>query len=255
MRPFKQYLVPESPEEAVRLRAELGSGVLFIAGGTTIVPAASKGIDTLIDVSRLGLEGIDIGGTSIRIGATTRLASLVTPEIERALPMLHKAARGCATPLVRNMATVGGALSGIFLPSDIGIPLLALGAKVVLQGVDRRTGVLEDMLPASWPPGGDLIVEVEVPLPGERTGCGFEKFTRNAIDIGLVNVAAMIKISEAGAIEALRVAVGQSTSPPVLVKDTDLDGAGEVLSEGLIRRIAADISGKVKPKSDSKASP
>ena len=254
MKSFKQYLVPESVEEAVSLRAEMGSGVLYIAGGTTVVPAASRGVEVLIDINRLGLDGIDIGDASIRIGAATRLAALVTPEIERALPMLYKAAHACATPLVRNMATVGGALSGIFLPSDIGIPLLALGAKVVLQGKERRTAALEDLLPGNWPPGDDLIVEVEVPLPGERTGCGFEKFTRNAIDIGLVNVAAMIKISEAGAIETLRLAVGQSTSPPVLVKETGLAGTGELLSEGLVRRIAGDVAGKVKPKSDSKAS-
>ena len=255
MKSFKQYLVPESAGEAVRLRAESGSGSLYIAGGTTIVPAASKGVETLIDISRLGLSGIDIGEKSIRIGAATRLAELVTPEIEQALPMLYRAARACATPLVRNMATVGGAISGIFLPSDIGIPLLALGAKVTLEGKERVTEALEDMVPDRWPPGDRLIVEVEVPLPGERTGCGFEKFTRNAIDIGLVNVAAVATISDGGAIDDLRVAVGQSTSTPVLLKGPDLDGTGEPASEEAVRRIAGGIAGKVKPASDSKASP
>jgi carbon-monoxide dehydrogenase medium subunit len=255
LKAFKQYLVPESVEEAVKLRAVSGSGALFIAGGTTVVPAASKGVETLIDISRLGLEGIDIGTGSIEIGATTRLADLVTPEIKLVLPMLYKAASSCATPLVRNMATVGGAISGIFLPSDIGIPLLALGAKVVLQGEEMSTEALEDMLPDRWPPGERLIVEVEIPSQGARTGCGFEKFTRNAIDIGLVNVAAVVKVSEAGDVEGLRVAVGQSTSPPALLKETDLEGLEGPVSEELIRRTAGEIAGKVKPRSDSKASP
>jgi CO/xanthine dehydrogenase FAD-binding subunit len=251
---FKQYLVPESVEEAVRLRASSGSRALYIAGGTTVVPAASRAIEVLIDVNRLDLDYVRMESASIRIGAATRLAALVTPELEKALPMLYRAAHGCATPLIRNMATLGGALSGIFLPSDIGIPLLALGAKVVLEGTDRRTGALEDLLPGSWPPGDDLIIEAQVPIPGERTGCGFEKFTRNAIDIGLVNVAAMIRISETGAIQALRVAVGQTTSPPALLKETDLPVADELLSEGLVWRIAGSVSEKVKAKSDSKAS-
>jgi CO/xanthine dehydrogenase FAD-binding subunit len=251
---FKQYLVPKTVEEAVGLRAQMGSGVLYIAGGTTVVPAASRGVKTLIDINRLELDYVEINGGSIRLGAGTRLAALVTPEIERALPMLYKAAHACATPLIRNMATVGGALSGIFLPSDIGIPLLALGAKVLLQGEERHTGALEEMLLEGWPPGDDLIIEVEVPLPGERTGCGFEKFARNAIDISLVNIAAMIKISEAGAIEALRLAVGQSLSPPVLLKEADLPVGGELLSEGLVQRIAGEVSAKVKARSDSKAS-
>lgn len=260
MKSFKQYLVPESVEEAVKLRARSGSGSLYIAGGTTVVPAASRAIEVLIDVNRLGLDCVQIDDASICIGAAAKLAALVTPEIEQSLPMLYKAAHSCATPLIRNMATMGGALSGIFLPSDIGIPLLALGANVVLQGNKRRTEALEDLLPGSWPPGDDLIIEVEIPLPGDRTGCGFEKFTRNSVDIGLVNVAAMLRISEAGAIQALRLAVGQSTSPPALLKESDLlegagpSGAGELLSEGLVRRIAATASGKVKAKSDSKAS-
>ncbi len=254
MRSFRQYLVPCSVEEAVRLRTEIGSGALYIAGGTTVVPDASSGAQVLIDICRLGLTSLSIDKESIRIGATTRLSALVTEEIERALPVLYQAAHTCATPLIRNMATVGGALSGIYLPSDIGIPLLALGAKVVLQGKERRTVPLEDLLPKGWPPGDDLIVEVEVPLPGERTGCGFGKFTRNAIDIGLVNASAMLKVSTGGAIETLRISVGQSASPPVLLKETDLPGAGERLSEDLVRRIAGSTSEMINAISDSKAS-
>lgn len=253
MRSFRQYLVPRSVEEAVRLRTDIGSGALYIAGGTTIVPAASRGVQVLIDVSRLGRPGVRLGEASIRIGAATRLSALVTAEVESALPMLYEAAHRCATPLIRNMATIGGALSGIFLPSDIGIPLLALGAKVVLQGKERRVAALEELLPANWPPGDDLILEVEIPLPGERTGCGFDKFTRSEIDIALVNVAARVTISAGAAIEAMRIVVGQSASSPVLLKETDLPGAGESLSEDLLRRMARSASEMIKPKSDSKA--
>jgi len=253
VRSFRQYLVPRSVEEAVRLRTDIGSGALYIAGGTTIVPAASRGVQVLIDVSRLGRPGVRLGEASIRIGAATRLSALVTAEVESALPMLYEAAHRCATPLIRNMATIGGALSGIFLPSDIGIPLLALGAKVVLQGKERRVAALEELLPANWPPGDDLILEVEIPLPGERTGCGFDKFTRSEIDIALVNVAARVTISAGAAIEAMRIVVGQSASSPVLLKETDLPGAGESLSEDLLRRMARSASEMIKPKSDSKA--
>ncbi len=254
MKHFKQYLVAESVDEAVRLRAEAGSGALFIAGGTTVVPAASRAIEVLVDVSRLGLEGIEVGRDVMKIGAATRLSALVTPEIKSALPMLYRAAHGCATPLIRNMATVGGAISGIFLPSDIGIPLLALGAKVTLQGRERRSEALEDLLPESWPPGHDLILEVEIPLPGKQTGCGFAKFARNEIDIGLVNVAAVARVSESGAVENLRIAVGQSISPPALLKEAVVPGAGESLNGDLVARIAGAVAEKVKAKSDSRAS-
>jgi CO/xanthine dehydrogenase FAD-binding subunit len=272
LKPFEHYLVAGSVVEAVKLRAEAGAGALFIAGGTTIVPAASRGIHTLIDITRLGLAGVKAEDSTIRLGATTRLSALAGPEVERALPMLYRAARGCATPLVRNMATVGGAVSGIFLPSDIGIPLLALGSKVKLQGGQSGTEALEDLLSGKWPPGDNLIIEVEVPVPGKRAGCGFAKFTRNSIDIGLVNVAVLIEVSEAGRIETLRIAVGQSASAPALIKAGETTGsgellglgelpgagglpvAGEILSEDLVRRIAGVVAEKVKAKSDSRAS-
>ena len=61
MKSFRQFLVPESAEEAVSLKKEVGARALYVAGGTTIVPSASDAIEILIDVSRLGLAGMRIG--------------------------------------------------------------------------------------------------------------------------------------------------------------------------------------------------
>jgi carbon-monoxide dehydrogenase medium subunit len=251
---FRQYLVARTAEEAIGLRRDVGPKALFIAGGTTVVPFASKGVDVLIDVTGLGLDEWSDHGDLVSIGATTKLAHLLKPELRSHIPGLTRAVSMVGSPMLRNMATLGGSLAGIFLPSDAGIALLALGAEVHLQGEDHRVVQMADLLTGGWLSGYELITEVRIRKPVPGRGAGFAKFGRSTVDIALVNAAAAVDIS-GRSLEGITIAVGQSGSKPVVITGAQLDAKGRDVTEDLIREVAEYAETAVKPKADYRASP
>jgi len=113
--PFR-YLVPVDLDEAVSLKAQHGPRAAYLAGGTDLVPKMKNGQhepEVLIPVGRLaGLGGIRGGKDGeLRIGASTTLATLAAdPLVRERWPSLARAAAQVGTPVVRNMATLGGNL-------------------------------------------------------------------------------------------------------------------------------------------------
>lgn len=253
MKHFRQYLKPGTIAEAIDLRKDVGPKALYIAGGTTVVPFASKGVDVLIDITGLGLDGISDHGDVISFGGTTRLAELLDPEFRADLPAVYRAASVVGSPQLRNMATLGGTLAGVFLPSDIGIALLAMGASIHLRGDEERIVSIDDLLTQGWLSGYDLITEVRIEKRRKDKGAGFSKFGRSKVDISLVNAAATIEMS-GGMIGSIRIAVGQTGSKPVLLNGQGLGAGGQEMTRDLVRELAEKAAGLVKPKADSRAS-
>lgn len=254
MKRFRQYIKARTEEEALRLKKTVGAKALYIAGGTSVVPFADRSVEVLIDLAHLGLDGVSLDEDTVSIGATTKLADLLTPDIQAAVPVLSDAVHKCATPLVRNAATIGGSLAGLFLPSDPAVALLALGADLELGGDGRRTVPIEDLLASGWLDGIEIVRSVSVHRPGPGEGACFSKFGRSDIDIALVNAAALIRLDSAGTVEDLRIAVGQTFSMPVFLGEVAGQAKGRKLSSDLIDSVAAAASDKVKPRSDYRAS-
>jgi CO/xanthine dehydrogenase FAD-binding subunit len=210
-------------------------------------------VDVLIDITGLGLDGITQERGAVTIGATTKISSLLGPEIESRIPVLQRAVSLLASPLIRNMATVGGSLSGVFLPSDLGITLLALGADLHLQGEGERTVSIEDLLDEGWLSGYDILTRVSVSKPGNGAGAGFAKFGRSAMDIALVCAAALVETSGRN-VRGVRIAVGQTSSKPLLLSDLTRQFQGSQLTIGLIESLSEQAAESVKPRSDARAS-
>jgi len=251
---FQQFLVAETPQDAVDLRKAAGTKALYIAGGTMAVPLATKSVEVLVDISRLDLAGVAMEGDKIAIGATTRLADLLSAEVRTGLPPVYDAVRKCATPIIRNMATVGGALAVAHLPSDLAVVLLAMGADLEIMRDEKAVISIEDLLAQGWLKGHDLICRVIVSKGRPGRGASFAKFGRSAIDIALVNAAVALDRAEGGRVGRLRIAVGQSYSLPVLVKAVGKEAEGKVLTRSLLEEIARSAAGSIKPKSDFRAS-
>ena len=114
MKPFR-YERPADVGEAVALLDGAPDRSRFLGGGTNLVDLMKLGVeepDVLIDVNRLGLDGIvrtQNGG--LRIGAGTRNSDLAVDEtVRREHPVLSEALLAGASGQLRNMATVGGNL-------------------------------------------------------------------------------------------------------------------------------------------------
>jgi 4-hydroxybenzoyl-CoA reductase subunit beta len=111
--PEFELAVPESIDDAVRLLAQPGARV--VAGGTDILPNLKHRLDhppLLVSLARLtALRTIvrDDAAGVLRIGAGVTLTELAEHEDVRThFPSLAHAAGHVASPLIRNMGTLGG---------------------------------------------------------------------------------------------------------------------------------------------------
>lgn len=111
MRNF-EFVRPETAEEAA---GQMGEGAVYMAGGSDllgelksdILPEYPKKIVSLKKIP--GLSGIEYRDGKLAIGAMTTLAEIAKSDLVREhAPALAEAAHSVATPLVRNMGTIGG---------------------------------------------------------------------------------------------------------------------------------------------------
>jgi len=189
----------------------------------------------------------------VSMGAIARLADLVSPRMKAHQPLVYDALRRLATPIIRNMATVGGALAVAHLPSDLAVALLAADARIDLVRDHEITTSLEDLLASGWLKGSDLILRVKVPKRRRRQGQHFAKFGRNAIDVALVNVGVSLDLA-GDKIERLRVVVGQTSTRPVVLKEVGEAACGKQVSVSLVEDLARRAAASIKPRSDFRAS-
>lgn len=107
----------ESPDtiEGVVNALQRRPGARLIAGGTDILPNLKHFLDTppaLISLARVtALRGVvrDDAAGVLRVGAGVTLAGVSEhPEVRASFPSLADAAGSVATPLIRNMGTLGG---------------------------------------------------------------------------------------------------------------------------------------------------
>lgn len=105
------YARPGTLDEALDLLAQPGSVVL--AGGTDVAGQIDRGIrkpELLVDLQALGLDRIEPAGEGISIGATVTLDDLARSPLIQPYAAVASAAAIAASPLLRNIGTVGGNL-------------------------------------------------------------------------------------------------------------------------------------------------
>jgi 4-hydroxybenzoyl-CoA reductase subunit beta len=107
-------LRPRTITEAIELLARHAPEIQVIAGGTDLVPSLRQRLFEPRYV--LDIRGIEelrvvrvVPGVGAEIGALTTLSGVEDSEfIRRNYPVLHEAAKTVASPVIRNMATLGG---------------------------------------------------------------------------------------------------------------------------------------------------
>ncbi|MFZ7110196.1 MAG: FAD binding domain-containing protein [Desulfatiglandales bacterium] len=116
MRSFN-HVNAKSVREAVRLLQEHKGGATVLAGGTDLLGVLKDRIlasypETVINIKTIpNLEHIEEKAAGLKIGALTRLVDIVkSPIVLSGFCALAEAAKSVATPLIRNMGTIGGNL-------------------------------------------------------------------------------------------------------------------------------------------------
>ena len=111
--PTFRLLRPKTLEDAVAMMAKHDGEVKVVAGGTDLLPSMKQKLFTpavVLDLRGVTvLHGIKSSGGGIEIGAMTTLTIIEHSFlIRRDYSVLHQAVKTVASPVLRNMGTLGG---------------------------------------------------------------------------------------------------------------------------------------------------
>ncbi len=244
-----EYKRPASLDEAIGLLAENGY-TRPLAGGHSLLPMMKLRLaepTALVDIGRLpGLDGIEIEGDELRIGALATHASVAASELVREkCRVLATTAEGIGDRQVRNRGTIGGSLAHADPGADYPTVVTALSATVVVRGPggereipadDFFTGVFTTALQQ-----GELVTAVRVPTVDRAA---YVKHRHPASGYAVAGVACVMRGDEA------RVVVGGVTGTPVRATDAEqvLIGIAPVDEEKIAaaaEKVPAALSGPI----------
>lgn len=205
------------------------------------------------------LREIGVDGGELRIGALVTPARLEASEqVRSARPELLDAVGVFGTPQVRNRATVGGSLCTAASCGDLAPLLMALGARVVVEGPEeRRVFSLEEFFDdhrKTVLEPGHILSEVIVPTRAPGEGAAYKAFGLRATNFITVAGAAAYLRLEGGQCTDARLALGAVAPTPVLVPAAEQWLAGSSLSDGDLANVGFAAGEAAAPISDLRGS-
>lgn len=258
--PF-EYRAPESLPEALALLREHGDEARLMAGGQSLLPMLKLRLvrpAVIIDIGGLpGLAEVAEEADSVRIGALVTERTLERTLAERQ-PLLAEAAASIGDIHIRNLGTVGGALSQADPSGDLAPAALALRATLTARSAGgSRTIAAGDFFTGPYDTclaDDEMVTSVDVPAPDGARGHAYVKLARRAGDYAVVGAAALVSLSPDGTCRDARVALCAVGATAFVCED-----AGEALRGTRLRDAdldeAAELAGKAAdPVSDVHAS-
>ena len=264
MKPFR-YFAPLTLQEAFGLLSAYRGEARLLAGGTDLlVEMKEKRVVSpyVIDLKRIpGLNRIVLEPRLLRIGALASIREVeVSPLVKAHAGLLADAAAVLGSLQVRNRGTIGGNLCHASPAADLAPPLIALEAKVKIQGPDaERVEDLEDFFTGSGctaVKAGEILAEVEIPLPGPRTCGTYLKFSpRKAMDLAVAGVAVVIALSWPDRVCAkARIALGAVAPTPIRARQAEKRLEGKKIDGSLLEEAARIAASEARPISDLRGS-
>ena len=234
------YVAPSSVDEALSALAEAGEDAKVLAGGQSLLPILRMRLnapDTVVDLGRIeAMRGIRDGGDHLAIGAMTPYSDVVASDLVREhAGLLAAAVETVADPQIRHRGTVGGAVVHADPAGDVGAPVLALDATMVIAGPSgERTVAATEFFTDLFETAvgdGELLTEIRVP---KHTGWGsaYEKFVRVSHQWSIVAVAATVK-ADGGTISEARIGLTNMGSTPL---------RATAVEQALVGRSAGDLA-------------
>jgi carbon-monoxide dehydrogenase medium subunit len=254
--PF-DYLAPTSVAEALSALAEAGDDAKVMAGGQSLLPILRMRLnapDKVIDLGRIEeLRGVRDEGDHVVIGAMTTYADVLASDLVRQhAGVLTDAIEEVADPQIRHRGTVGGALVHADPAGDVGAPVLALDAELVVTGPGGERTVpaaefFRDLFETAVGEG-ELLTAIRIP---KHTGWGsrYEKFVRVAHQWSIVAVAATVRV-DGGTIAEARIGLTNMGSTPLRATAVEQALAGKAATEDVVRDACAAAADGTNPPSD-----
>jgi carbon-monoxide dehydrogenase medium subunit len=244
---------------------ELGEKAKTLAGGTDLFVNMKKKVlapEHVVSLDRIeSLAELDSSNGTLRIGACAKAVEIAESDaVKKDFPALREGASKLGSPLIRNLATVGGNLVSARPAADFPPPLMAYGAEVVLRSSkEERTVALADFIegPGQTVMAADEILEsILLEKPEAHSGSAYLKLgVREALEISLVNVAVLITTEGAdGPIKAARVVMGSVGPTPLMSPSAEKTLLGKKPSEALFLAAGDAAAMDSRPIDDFRAS-
>lgn len=253
---LSDYFVPDHQSEVIELLQRFGENALIVAGGTFVHGMEARGllteVEALIDIGKLGLNGITHDSSGVILGATTTFTELIQADVVQNSPAFGamQDALGYPPLQIQNVGTVGGCLAASAPMYDVPASFLVLDGVACAKGAngDRKipltdffVGLFENALKPD-----EFIAELNLPVLPDRTASAFIKLETNANDLAIVNVAVRFTLDDAGCCQDSRVVIGGGVGERYVRSasaESKLNGAkaGNALFRDASESVAADI--------------
>jgi aerobic carbon-monoxide dehydrogenase medium subunit len=192
------YHKVSSVSEALGLLAANPDAKL-LAGGHSLIPTMKLRLaapSALIDVSKIAdLHGIRVEGDTIIIGAmTTHREIEFSSVLKEHCAILPSQARMIGDPMVRNKGTIGGAIAHADPAADYPAAMLALNAKLKIQGASgSRVVSADEFFQGMFTTAvGENEMLTEIHVPANTKGSAYSKFPHPASRYALAGVAVAV---------------------------------------------------------------
>lgn len=219
--------------------AERGKAVRPIGGGIDVLPHTTPELTVLVDLTSAGLSYIH-ARDGLAIGATTTFSEMIESPLVRDYlgGILIEVLENVASPLQRNLATIGGTLGSAHPWSDVIPLLLVLGADVTVYDGQERTAPLTEYFAGRAAGERPLITEIHLPAAPEVSACSFEEYSSTGFDVAALNCACFVALAS-GRCETVRIAIGGT--PRLATRLPAVEGGltGGALDDATIDRVSA----------------
>jgi carbon-monoxide dehydrogenase medium subunit len=241
------YHQPEALQDAL---AHVARGATPIAGATGLFTGRPKREGELVDLSRVGLDTVQVSDSSITLGAAVTLAQIGK---DTSLPgmagaVLRRAARSVASAPLRNAITLGGNIAHLVYWADMPVALLALDASLQVQSVGqpvKEVSIVEALAQGKKAWDGGLILGVRIPLRAGKLGFGYVRFTRTVTDYALASACVTLRL-EGGVARDVRVALGAVQSRPGRVAQVEATVEGTAVDAAVLSAVKAKMAAVVQ---------
>ncbi|MBX6772160.1 MAG: FAD binding domain-containing protein [Chloroflexi bacterium] len=260
------FLAPATLEEAVHLLATHRDRAKILAGGTDLMLQLQDGLfqpDYVISVRNIPeLNTLEFDPErGLTLGAATPLRRIETDSlIQRKYPQLATGAREIGSIQIRNLGSAGGNIctatpSGDILPSLVSLEATARVASIrgerLIPLEQFFTGVRRTVLEPD-----EILVDLRIPPPPPRTSGAYIKlYTRPAMDLAIVGVAATVTLAADNAtIQRAAICLGAVAPTPIRAREAEEILIGHPLDESILAEAGQAAARAARPISDVRAS-
>ncbi len=206
-----------------------------------------------------GMKRMEDG--SLRVGAMTTISEIErSQEIRSGWAALSEGADCLGSPLVRNLATLGGNIANARPAADMAVPTIALGGTLTLQGASGIRSVTARDFPRG--PGVSTIGPDEIitavtypPSPPHSASAYYKLANRKALEISTAGVAVWVSLEEPGGpVANVSIALGAVGPTPILSDSARDLLLGKVPSDAVLFEAARAASEDACPIDDHRGS-